>query len=240
MRTAVHYLPILTTVVSVVFGTILYRRWRQKPAARYLFWWFVGVAMYGVGTLTESLTTLGGWSLPVFKAWYISGAFLGGAPLAQGTVHLLVNAKTARRLDVALVAYVAFASVFVLLSPVDLSLVEPHRLSGKVFEWQWVRLFSPFVNLYAAAFLIGGAVYSAVRYWREAGTWRARRAVGNGLIALGALLPGIGGSAARFDHVEVLYVTELLGLLLIWAGYAVIVRSDSASIHRAQRLAETA
>ena len=237
MRTAVHYLPILTTLVSIVFGTVLYRRWREKPGARYLFWWFVGVAMFGVGTFTEAATTLLGWNLPTFKAWYISGALLGGAPLAQGTVHLLTSATTARRLDWALVGYVAFASVFVLLSPVDLSLVEPHRLSGKVLAWQWVRLFSPFVNLYAVAFLIGGAIWSAVTYWREEGTWLARRAIGNVFIAVGAILPGIGGSAARMDHVEVLYITELSGLILIWIGYAVIVRASSASIHAAQRRA---
>jgi hypothetical protein len=43
------------------------------------------------------------------------------------------------------------------------------------------------------------------------------------LIAVGALLPGIGGSATRFGHVEVLYVTELIGLVLILIGYRRIV-----------------
>ena len=33
------------------------------------------------------------------------------------------------------------------------------------------------------------------------------------------LLPGIGGTFTRFGHVEVLYVTELAGLLLIYLGY---------------------
>jgi len=39
------------------------------------------------------------------------------------------------------------------------------------------------------------------------------------MIAVGALLPGIGGAATRAGYVEALYVTELLGLLLIYAGY---------------------
>ena len=235
MPSLVHYLPIATTVVAVAFGTVLYHHWRRKPTARYLMWWFLGVVFYGIGTLTESITTVAGWNLPTFKAWYISGALLGGFPLAQGTVHLLVSERRARWLDRVLLSFIAVAAVFVLLSPVDLSLVEPHRLSGKVMTWTWVRLFSPFVNLYAAAFLIGGAAYSAWAYWRRDGL--GQRAVGNGLIAVGALLPGIGGSAARFDHVEVLYITELVGLLTIWAGYAVMVRSGSGSVHTAQRAA---
>jgi hypothetical protein len=40
---------------------------------------------------------------------------------------------------------------------------------------------------------------------------------------VGAILPGIGGSFTRFGHVEVLYVTELVGLLVIYAGYRLIV-----------------
>jgi hypothetical protein len=45
----------------------------------------------------------------------------------------------------------------------------------------------------------------------------------NVLIAVGAILPGIGGTATRMGYTEVLYVTELAGLLLIWAGYRISV-----------------
>ncbi|MGH7532920.1 MAG: hypothetical protein ACREL4_06495, partial [Gemmatimonadales bacterium] len=38
-------------------------------------------------------------------------------------------------------------------------------------------------------------------------------------IAVGGLLPGIGGTFTRFGHVEVLYVTELIGLVLIFVGF---------------------
>jgi hypothetical protein len=55
------------------------------------------------------------------------------------------------------------------------------------------------------------------------------------LIAVGAILPGIGGSFARAGQVEVLYVTELIGLLLIWAGYRRIVGDRATPIHQAQR-----
>ena len=41
----------------------------------------------------------------------------------------------------------------------------------------------------------------------------------NVCISIGAILPGIGGAFTRFGHVEVLYVTEFIGLLLIYAGY---------------------
>lgn len=229
----VHYLPVATTLVAAVFTTVLWRHWRRKPDARYLLWWTIGVALYGIGTLTEALTTLFGWSEPVFRAWYIAGALLGGAPLAQGTVYLLLPRRRADRLAILLIAYVAIASAFVISTPLDMSLVETHRLSGDVIEWELVRLFSPLVNLYAVVFLIGGAIWSAVRYRRQGVT--GARVRGNVLIAVGAILPGIGGSFARAGIVEVLYVTELIGLVLIWLGYRQIAGDRTPSIHRSQR-----
>ncbi len=226
MRGLTHYIPIVTTVIALGFASVILRRYWERRSGPHLLWWGIGILLYGVGTATEAAVTLFGWSAPVFRAWYISGALLGGAPLAQGTVYLLMRRPVANRLAVALVLWVSVAAVFVMLSPIDFALVEPHRLSGRVMGWTWVRAFSPLVNTYAAIFLIGGAVYSAMRFRRN--TVTHHRYVGNVLIAVGALLPGIGGTATRFGHVEVLYVTELIGLILIWLGYRWNVRTPVA------------
>lgn len=222
MPTLVHYLPIATTLVAAFFAPAVYGRWRRRRPAPHLLWWSVGIALFGVGTLMESVTTLFGWREPVFRAWYVSGALLGGAPLAQGTVYLMFSRRLADRLAVALSTVVAVAATVVLLSPVDRSLVEPHRLTGRVLEWRQARLFSPFINAYAAAFLVGGAAVSAWRLRTDPAV--RHRFIGNCFIAVGALLPGIGGTAARFGHTEALYVTELVGLVLIWIGYRYNVR----------------
>ncbi len=227
MRSAIHYLPILTSAVALWFAPQLLRRWHERRPAPHLFWWGLGVALYGVGTITESATTLGGWSEPVFRAWYISGALLGGAPLAQGTAYLLLRRRTAHALTAALVATVAVGAVCVLLSPIALDRVEAHRLSGRVLEWAWVRRFSPFINSYAFLMLVGGALLSA---WRFRGLPDGRgKVLGNIAIAVGGLLPGIGGTFTRFGHVEVLYVTELAGLLLIYLGYRLNVSAPPAA-----------
>lgn len=228
----VSYLPIVTSLIALSFSVVLFRHWRKEPQARHMLWWTIGVAMYGVGVLAEALTTLYGWNEIVFRAWYISGALLGGAPLAQGTVYLLFKRKTADRLAAALISYVAIAATFVILTPIKLAAVEEHRLSGKVMAWVWVRAFSPFVNLYAFIFLVGGAALSAWRYHRKSSS--RERMWGNVFIAIGALLPGIGGSFARFGKVEVAYATELIGLVLIWLGYRVMIGDTTPSIHAAQ------
>ncbi len=216
MRSFVHFIPIITSIFSIWFGTLLFRRYREL-GGMHLLWWAIGVFAFAAGTITESLTTLIGWQEPLFRAWYISGALFGGFPLAQGTVYLLLDRKTADRLTAIVLSVAVVAATCVLLTPIDMSLVETHRLSGRVMEWTWVRAFSPFINLYAVIFLVGGAVYSALKYRKSPGM--SHRVIGNWLIAIGALLPGIGGSFTRFGHVEVLYVTEFVGIVLIYFGY---------------------
>jgi len=228
-----HYIPILTTIVSLFFLNTLFRHWRRKPEAVYLMWWTIGVFFYSLGTLTESINTLVGWSVWNMKAWYISGALLGAFPLAQGTVYLLLKRKTADLLSWFFSIYIAIAAVAVSLSPVDMTLVDPNTLTGKVMTWTWARLFSILPNTYALVFLVGGAAWSAIQYARKQGN--GNRVLGNWLIAIGALLPGIGGSFTRFGYVEVLFVTEFIGILLIYAGYRAMTQAQTRSIHAAQQ-----
>lgn len=218
----VHFIPIATTLIALLFAIVVFLRYRERRSGPHLLWWSAGILVYGIGTFTEASVTLFGWNEVLFRSWYISGALLGGAPLAQGTVYLLLARRTAHRLTLVLLPFVLVASVCVLLTPIDHSLVEPHRLSGSVMQWSWVRLFSPFINTYALIFLVGGAALSAWRFRRKTATFH--RVVGNSLIAVGALLPGIGGMATRLGHVEVLYLGEFLGIILIWLGYRFNVR----------------
>ena len=235
MRHPVHFIPILTTLIALVFAWVVYSRWRERKSGPHLLWWAAGILMYGVGTFTEGFTTLFGWSEPVFRAWYISGALLGGVPLAQGTVYLLAKRKTANMLTAVITPVILIAAVCVLLTPIDYSAVDPYRLSGRVMEWQWVRAFSPFINTYALIFLVGGAALSAVRFSRKKATYD--RFVGNVFIAVGALLPGIGGAFTRFGYVEALYIGEFLGVILIFLGYHWNVRGRTGSRPRAPQLA---
>jgi hypothetical protein len=217
LHQAVLLLPALTTACAVFFCAQLFSRYRQKGGGLHLLWWGIGMATYGVGTFTEAFTSIVGWNPAVFRLWYIAGAFLGGYPLAQGSIYLLMKRRFAHVSAIVACSFIAAGSLFVLLTPLDAGLAEAHRLSGQVIEWSWIRALSPLINLYAVVFLVGGAIVSALRFRRSPAL--RHRYVGNILIAIGAILPGIGGSMTRFGYVEALYVTELVGLLLIYAGY---------------------
>jgi hypothetical protein len=111
--------------------------------------------------------------------------------------------------------------------------MDSFRPSGASLEWQWVRLLTPFINTYSAIFLIGGALYSAIRYTRiENGR---NRAIGNTLITVGALLPGIGGGMAKAGMVEALYIGEFIGLILIYIGYRWCLRERNITVDHTVR-----
>lgn len=219
MRPVPEYIPIFTTVFSVYFFTEIFRHYTSRPKS-YLLWWALGVLTFGLGTLAESINVLLGWSEVNLKYWYIVGALLGGFPLAQGSVYLLMKPTFARATSVLFVSLIVVASIFVVLSPVDPSGSTNGRLTGSVFTWSWVRYFSPMINLYAFVFLVGGAIYSALKYYKQG--IKEAPFKGNIFIAIGGLLPGIGGSFTRAGYVEVLYVTEFIGLILIFYGYKII------------------
>jgi len=234
----IHYLPLGTTAISGAFLTVLIRSGIKKSWPPHILWWAIGVFFYGLGTCLESMITLLGNSPELNRWWYWAGAILGGYPLATGSVYLVFRNRTTANLLTGLsLALVLSASVAIFLTPLRIELLDPVRPSGNILSWQWIRALTPFINIYAAVFLIGTAAQSSVRFGRSyRGNARSEsalsspldqnallyRAWGTSLIAIGALLPGIGGSLTKTNDLpEALYTGEFIGIILIWAGHHV-------------------
>ena len=226
MKLSVEYVPLLTTLFSVYFLSEIIPHYVARKTT-YLLWWSLGVLTFGLGTLTESINALFGWHQFNFRVWYIVGALLGGFPLAQGSVYLLMNRKFANITTIFFVTLIVGVSVCIFLSPIMLPSGFEGKLTGSVLGWSWVRYFSPLINTYSLIFLVGGAIYSAVKYYWQAD--KQARFRGNILIAVGGLLPGIGGASTRMGYVDVLFVTELIGLILIYTGYR-IIKTDKRKV----------
>jgi hypothetical protein len=79
-----------------------------------------------------------------------------------------------------------------------------------------VRILTPFFNLYGTVTLVGGAAWSAWMFGRT--RILLHRTIGNILVAIGAILPAFGGMVSRFGLPGVLYLYELLGAVLVFAG----------------------
>jgi hypothetical protein len=91
------------------------------------------------------------------------------------------------------------------------------ELSGQAIVSPGVRVLTPFFNLYGTLTLVGGAIWSAVTFWRK--HILLHRAVGNVFIAVGAILPAFGGTFSSFGIPGSLYWSELLGAILMFIGF---------------------
>jgi hypothetical protein len=230
-QSPIHYLPIGTTVLSAAFAASLAFKAAKRGWPAPITWWIIGIFFYGLGTAIESTITLHGNTVLLNKLWYWAGAILGGYPLGTGSLYLLGKKKMANILTAISLTVVVIASIAIFLSPVNAEAIaaDATRPSGAFLGWQWIRWITPFINLYAAVWLVGGAAWSSVQWATEQGN--RGRAIGTALIAVGGLLPGVGGSMAKAGIVEALYVGEFLGIILIWLGSWMCARAPGWKKH---------
>ena len=219
-----QYISILSTVVAFVFTISVLERYRRK-GGMHLLLWGIGLFLFGLGTLTEVIM-LFNYSDLVLKLWYLSGAMLTAAWLGQGTVHLLVRKPgIAKTLTVILAIVSIVAAILIFAAPVNSSASAAYDLrqpASAQYEHILVRsglivFLTILLNTYGAVTLVGGAIYSAFIFWRK--RVLKDRMIGNILIAAGALMPTLGGTFIRVGLPDWLYLSEFLGIILMYAGF---------------------
>ncbi len=217
-------LPLLSSVIAFIFAALVWQRWYQKRRLHNLFWG-IGLLFYGIGGAMEAYYGLIGWHPLVFRLWYLSGAVLVAAWLGQGTAFLLLKRRVAWVLLAILTLGSVYAAYKVFTAQLDPMQMLGHELSGHAIVSPGVRVLTPFFNLYGVILLAGGAVYSAWLFWRK--RVLLHRVLGNLFIALGALSPAFGGALQRLGIPAVLYLSELVGVILIFIGFQYAVREPA-------------
>jgi hypothetical protein len=213
--------PFVSSVITFVFAFFVFRRYTQRKTAHLLLWG-IGLIFYAIGGFCEAYYGAFGWNALVYRLWYLFGAILVAAWMGQGTVYLLAKRKVANALMVLLVIGSLYGILKIFSAELDPSLLTASlhtgsELSGHAIITPGVRILTPFFNLYGVIFLVGGAVYSAWIFFRK--RVLLHRTIGNILIAIGAILPGFGGTFSRFGIPGALYIGELLGAALLFAGF---------------------
>jgi len=218
-----HYIPIFSTLVTFGFVAAVFNRYRYKKGMHLLFWG-IGLVFYGLGTLSEVIMSFV-YSNAVLKLWYLSGAMLTAAWLGQGTVFLLVRKRGwAMGLATILILLSLVGAVLITLAPVteaartyNASLPISTQYKDILVRSGTITLLTVLFNIYGTLGLVGGALYSAYLFWRK--RVLANRLVGNLLIAGGALMPAMAGSFVQAGIVDVLYLSELFGAILMYVGF---------------------
>ena len=224
-----HYLPYLSTIVTFAFTAAVYNRYRQRGGVHLLLW-AVGLFLYGLGTLSEVILGLT-FNVIVLKLWYLTGAMLTAAWLGMGTVQLLMRkGNTAQILTGILAAVSVLALILIFAAPANSAAYDVTRPVSEQYKEILTRngmiiLLTILLNIFGTITLVGGAIYSAFLFWRK--KILASRMYGNILIAAGALSPAMGGTFLRAGLVDMLYLSELIGAILMFIGFILATSAQS-------------
>lgn len=218
-----HYLPILSTIITFAFAIAVFNRFKVRHGAHLLLW-SIGLVLYGIGTLTEVIS-LFAFSPIALKLWYLTGAMLTAAWLGQGTINLLVRRRgIAPALNIALIVISLLALVLVMLAPITPAAATYNTSQPLSAQYKDILtrsgvmvLLTILLNTYGTFTLVGGAIYSAFIFWRKKILFN--RMIGNILIAAGAILPAMGGSFVQMGLPDFLYLSEFLGAILMYLGF---------------------
>jgi hypothetical protein len=150
---------------------------------------------------------------------------LTAAWLGQGTVHLLVRKRgVAWTLTGILTAVSLLAATLVLSAPFTAAASTYNTTQAISSQYKDILTrggltiaLTIILNIYGTLALVGGAVYSAIIFFRK--HVLVDRMIGNVLIAIGAMAPAMAGSFVNMGLPDLLYLSELIGVILMYIGF---------------------
>jgi hypothetical protein len=230
----VSALAFCATAVATLFAQATLVRYTRNRRPHELAW-TIALAMFAVAAVALALGTTTGWDNGTFRVFYLFGAILNVPGLALGTVYLLGGVTAGRRVQWGLVLITGLAAGVLLTAPMDSVVGSVGIPVGREVFGVFPRVLAAVGSGVAAVIIIGGAVWSAVRFIRrrdEPGM--ARLAAANCLIALGTIVLASGGLVQGIvGHDEAFALSLATGISVIYAGFLVSVSTARSPVTRA-------
>lgn len=82
----------LTTVTAALFAALLFNQYAARRAP-YQLAWGIGASSFAVAAAAESVAQVIGWSEPLYRTWYLTGAVWTAGWLGTGTLLLLAKTR---------------------------------------------------------------------------------------------------------------------------------------------------
>mgnify|MGYP001279221978 CR=1 FL=1 len=210
-------IPLLASIVSLIFAATVLDQYFAKGKPYQLIW-TMGLLMFFLSMGSAFWIEAWGLNETAYRLWYLLGAVLVAAYLGMGTLYLLARRRVAHTIMAILLVASAYATFAVFTATTDLGAISVSGLSGDAMPDE-VRNMTPYFNIFGTLALVGGAIHSAWVFWRR--RLMRHRMISSILIAVGTMLPAMGGTLSRF---EVSSVTShalfmLLGVVIIFIGF---------------------
>ena len=204
-------LAFITAAVSAVFAIVVALRSKGRPA---LVMWAIGFAMFALAALAGALARSGTEPETMYRVFYLFGGILNVTWLGLGTMFLLApRAGRVSLIVVLLFSLVAAYATFI--TPVNLQVALD---SGRGYpDGSLPRVLAGVGSGLGSIVLIGGALWSGWIFLRR--RHNGKRALANAIIAVGVLIVAAGGTVTFTGANGVLETTNLVGLVVMFAGF---------------------
>ncbi|MGA7174069.1 MAG: hypothetical protein WCB86_02915 [Candidatus Dormiibacterota bacterium] len=227
---------VVACLLGAAFSAVVWSRWLRSRRPAFAAWG-TGLAIFAAAALTQALGQDFGFSVPLFRAFYLLGGVLGVIYLALGTTFLMAPVRVAK-------TCAAILFVLTVLLAVDASVVQVNSAKlntsagvlGGALAGHGTPLFVAAVafNILGTLVLAGGSAYSALRFIQsQAGI---DRVLCNVLLTAGALVVALGFSLAKTvgGSLTQLGVFESIGAAIMFAGFLSLGRFGASNPVRAR------
>jgi hypothetical protein len=245
MRGMHGVLAAIATIVAAAFTAALADRWVTHRRSHELAW-MVSLAMFTLGSLGLWFGAAHAWDGFSFRLFYLFGAIANVPWLALGSVLLVTGGRRAQLWFTALAIVTGFATGVIVIAPFRVT-ITPHDLpEGRMVFGVLPRVLAAVASGLGALVLVGLALWSAWKLWRARGAAadravRARNralAIGNIVIAVGTLLLAASGTlAGRVGKQEAFALTTAIGVMVLFAGFAIATGTVGSSTRRPRDIA---
>jgi len=212
---------VVACLLGAAFSAVVWSRWWRSRRLAFAAWG-IGLAIFAAAAFTQALGQANGFSVPLFRAFYLLGGVLGVVYLALGTTFLMAPARVAKACAAVLVVLTLVLAADAAVVPVNASkLTTSAGVLGGALVGHGTPLFVAAVafNILGTLVLAGGSAYSALRFIQS----RAGidRVLCNVLLTVGALLVALGFSLAKTvgGSLTQLGVFESVGAAIMFAGF---------------------
>jgi hypothetical protein len=230
MMSADGVLATLTAALSCIAAVFVFDQYLHRPKA-YKLLWLLGLVAYGVAAAAEAIgAAQGHWNLGIYRTWYFFGGLMVAAYLGMGTAYLLLPRRAANIIMALLALATLYGAVRVFTAPIaaadlhKLLIAAPEQVvevSNFTIMPTDIEILAPILNIGGAAFLFGGALWTAWVFWRK--RTMPYRVLSNVLIAIGALAPSILTGLVRVGFTSGFFLGQLIGVAFILAGFLVSI-----------------
>ncbi|GIU84833.1 MAG: hypothetical protein KatS3mg008_1608 [Acidimicrobiales bacterium] len=212
-----------TTSIALVLSAV--DRWTERRAPHHLAW-AVAFSAFATGSAALWLGAVLGWTQPVFKVFYLSGAILTVPLTALGSVHLSASERTARIARNIVTLFCAFSAGVMTAAPMS----SPEDIDGLP---RGSDVFGALPRVLAAVASGGGTLVivatstrAIVRALRSRFEGRSAVVGGNALVLAGVVtLSASGLLNSVLGEMTAFAVTLAAGALLLFAGFTTATRS---------------